>query len=105
MLIFNISFVIPKSRQDSFLQWAKSEAQAAAQSQQLRDYKLLTVAAIPGDKEFAKSQEKNFSVQLYFDSISDCRQWNEQHFPTFMASYAKWHGPNPLFFATILKQL
>ncbi len=105
MIIFNISFVLPKARQDSFIDWTKSEAQVAAQSKGLRDYKLITVAAIPGDKEFAKSEEKNFSIQMHFDSISDCREWNEKNFPSFMESYAKWHGPNPLFFATILKEL
>lgn len=105
MIIFNISFVLPKSRQDSFIDWAKSEARVAAQSPLLRDYRLLTVAAIPGDKEFAKSPEKNFSLQFHFDSISDCRQWNEHNFHSFMEAYANWHGPNPLFFATILKEL
>ncbi len=105
MIIFNITYVISNSRKDSFISWAKGEGQLAAASPLLRDYKLITVAAIPGDKEFAKSEEKNFSVQLYFDSISACREWNEKCFPTFMDSYAKWYGPNPLFFATILKEL
>ncbi len=105
MYIFNISFVISKSRQDSFISWAKDEAQTAASSPLLRNYKLITVAAIPGDKEFAKSPEKNFSIQMHFDSIADCREWNEKCFHTLMESYAKWHGPNPLFFATILKEL
>ena len=105
MYIFNITYVVPSKRKDSFIDWAKGEARLAAASEKLRDYKLVTVAAIPGDKEFAKQDEKSFSVQLYFDSISDCRHWNEHHFPSFMEAYAKWHGPNPLFFATILKEL
>ena len=105
MYIFNITYVIPTKRKDSFIEWAKGEAGLVAASPTLRDYKVVTVAAIPGDKEFAKSQEKNFSVQMYFDSISDCREWNEKNFSGFMESYAKWHGPNPLFFATILKEL
>ncbi len=105
MYIFNISIVIPKSRQDSFISWAKSDAQSAAQSNELRDFRILTVAAIPGDKDFPNSPDKTFSIQLHFDSIADCRQWNETHFHTLMESYSQWHGPNPLFFATILKSL
>ena len=105
MYIFNITFVIPNKRKDSFIEWAKGEARLASASDKLRDYKLITVAAIPGDKDFAKQDEKNFSVQIHFDSVADCREWNEKCFPAFMESYAKWHGPNPLFFATILKEL
>ena len=105
MYIFNITYVIPAKRKDSFLDWAKGEARLAAESPLLRDYKIVTVAAIPGDKEFAKSKEKNFSVQMHFESVSDCREWNEKNFPAFMNSYAGWHGPDPLFFATILKEL
>ena len=105
MYIFNITFVIPNKRKDSFIKWAKGEARLASASDKLRDYKLITVAAIPGDKDFAKQDEKNFSVQMYFDSVADCREWNEKCFSAFMESYAAWHGPNPLFFATILKEL
>ncbi|MDE6017466.1 MAG: DUF4286 family protein [Muribaculaceae bacterium] len=105
MYIFNITYVIPSKRKDSFITWAKDEGRLAASSHLLRDYKIVTVAAIPGDKEFAKSPEKNFSVQMYFDSISDCREWNEKNFSALMDSYARWHGPNPLFFATILKEI
>lgn len=105
MYIFNITYVIPNKRKDSFIDWAKREARLAAASPLLRNYKLITVAAIPGDKDFAKSQEKNFSVQMYFDSVAECREWNEKNFPAFMDSYADWHGPDPLFFATILKEL
>ncbi|MDE6193532.1 MAG: DUF4286 family protein [Muribaculaceae bacterium] len=105
MYIFNITYVIPSKRKDSFIDWAKGEARLAASSDKLRDYKLITVAAIPGDKDFAKQDEKNFSVQMYFDSVADCREWNEKCFSAFMESYAAWHGPNPLFFATILKEL
>ena len=105
MYIFNITYVIPSKRKDSFIEWAKGEARLSASFDKLRDYKIITVAAIPGDKEFAKQDEKNFSIQMHFDSISDCREWNEKCFHTFMESYAKWHGPNPLFFATILKEL
>ena len=105
MYIFYIKYVIPSKRKDSFIEWAKGEARLAASSAKLKDYKVVTVAAIPGDKEFARQDEKNFSVQMYFDSVSDCREWNEKNFPTFMDSYADWHGPNPLFFATILKEL
>ena len=42
---------------------------------------------------------------MHFDSVADCREWNERNFPAFMESYAGWHGPDPLFFATILKEL
>ena len=105
MYIFNITYIIPSKRKDSFIEWAKGEAHLVATSDNLRDYKIVTVAAIPGDKDFAKQNEKNFSIQMYFDSISDCRKWNETNFTTLMESYAKWHGPNPLFFATILKEL
>lgn len=105
MYIFNITYVIPSKRKDSFIEWAKGNARLAAASDSLKDYRIVTVAAIPGDKDFAKQDEKNFSVQMCFNSIADCRQWNEKNFPVFMDSYARWHGPNPLFFATILKEL
>lgn len=105
MFIFNITYVIPNSRKDSFISWAKGEGCLSAASERLKDYKVITVAAIPGDKDFAKQNETNFSVQMHFNSIADCREWNENRFPGFMDSYAKWHGPNPLFFATILKEL
>ena len=105
MYIFNITYVIPSKRKDSFIKWAKGEAQLAAASPRLRDYKVITVAAIPGDKDFAKQDEKNFSVQMHFASVAHCREWNERNFPAFMESYADWYGENPLFFATILKEL
>lgn len=103
--IFNISYVIPAHRKESFLEWAKGEGRRAADSPKMRDYRILTVAAIPGDAEYAKSPDKNLSIQIGFDSLSDCREWNEQKFNALMDSYAKWHGPNPVFFATILKEL
>ena len=105
MYIFNITFVIPTKRKDSFTDWAKGEARLAASSDLLLDFKVITIAAIPGDKDFAKADEKNFSIQFYFNSIADCRKWNESNFSAVMDSYAAWHGPNPLFFATILKEL
>lgn len=105
MYIFNISYVIPAKRKESFIEWAKGEGRLAAASNNIRDYRILTVAAIPGDTDYAKSPDKNLSIQLGFDSLADCRQWNEKNFSALMDSYARWHGPNPVFFATILKEL
>lgn len=105
MYIFNISFVVLASRKESFLEWAKGEGRLAAQFPSLRDFRVLTVAAIPGDSDYAKSPDKNLSIQMSFDSLSECREWNDTKFTALMDSYAKWHGPNPVFFATILKQL
>ena len=105
MYIFNITYVIPNKRKDSFIKWAKGEAQLAAESPKLKDYKVITVAAIPGDQDFARQDEKNFSIQMHFESVADCREWNESNLPAFMESYADWYGENPLFFATILKEL
>ncbi len=105
MYIFNISYVIPAKRKDSFIEWAKGEGRLAADSPRLRNFRILTVAAIPGDAGYAKSPDKNLSIQMTFDSLSDCREWNDSKFTAVMESYAKWHGPNPVFFATILKEL
>lgn len=103
--IFNISLVIPASRKQGLIGWATGEGRLAATSPVLRDYRCLMVAAIPGDKEFDKSPDRTFTLQLTFDSLADCRNWHHSAFDTLMQSYAKWHGPNPLFFATILKEV
>ena len=105
MYIFNISLVIPKQRKDSLISWANGEGRLAASSSTLRDYRCLMVATIPGDKEFDRSPDATFSLQMQFDSLKDCREWYNSTFETLMQSYAGWHGANPLFFATILKQV
>lgn len=103
--IFNVSIVIPAVRKQSFIDWVNGEGRLAAASPLLRDYRCLMVAAIPGDKDFDKSADRTFSLQMQFDSLRDCREWHNGTFETLMHSYARWHGPNPLFFATILKQV
>ena len=103
--LFNISIVIPASRKQSFIDWVSGEARLAAASDTLRDFRCLFVAAIPGDKEFDRSPDRTFSIQLRFDSLKDCREWHSSHFDSLMLSYSAWHGPNPLFFATILKEV
>lgn len=103
--IFNISIVIPVSRKHSFISWANGEGRLAAASPLLRDYRCLMVAGIPGDKEFEKSPDATFSLQMQFDSLKDCREWHRAAFETLMQSYSGWHGPNPLFFSTILKEV
>lgn len=105
MYIFNISFVIPTSRKQSFLNWANTGGRAAAACESMRCFRIMEVAAIPGDPDFTAQNDRNISIQLSFDSLSDCRRWNECHFPAVMQSYASWHGPDPVFFATILKEL
>ncbi|MDE6341720.1 MAG: hypothetical protein K2K93_05340 [Muribaculaceae bacterium] len=105
MFYFNISFVIPSARKDSFLQWARSEASVASAAPIVKDFRIITVAAVPGDPDFAKSPDKNISLQYAFDSLSECRSWNETLFTPLMDSYARWHGPQPVYFATILKDL
>lgn len=104
MFIFNISFVIPATRKQSFLQWALADGRNAAESRCLRDYHVLTLVGIPGDKDFAKSSDRNMSLQMRFDTLADCRKWHETRFDSLMTSYAAWYGNNPLFFATILKE-
>lgn len=104
MFIFNISFVIPAVRKESFLGWAEGEGRKAAQSHELRDFSIIAVVGIPGDKDFAKSPDRSMSLQMRFDTLADCRRWHETHFDALMMSYAAWHGKDPLFFATILKQ-
>ena len=104
MYIFNISFVIPASRKHSFMEWANGEGSLAAESSSLRDFNVIAVVAIPGDADFAKSPDRNMSLQMTFDSLSECREWHEQRFTPLMDSYARWYGPRPLFFATILKK-
>lgn len=103
--IFNISFVVPVARKQGFIGWVSGEARLAAASDTLRDFRCLLVAAIPGDKEFDKSPDRTFSIQLCFDSLKDCREWHASRFDSLMLSYSAWHGPNPLFFATILKEV
>lgn len=103
--LFNISIVIPASRKQSFIDWANGEGRLAAASDTLRAYSCLMVAAIPGDKDFDRSADRTFSIQMQFDSLKDCREWHASNFDLLMRAYARWHGPNPLFFATILKQV
>lgn len=103
--IFNISIVIPASRKQSFIDWVNGEGRMAAASDTLRDFRCLMVAGIPGDKEFDKSTDRTFSLQMQFDSLKDCREWHNSTFETLMQAYARWHGSNPLFFATILKEV
>ena len=104
MFLFNISYVIPAFRKQAFLQWAQGEGRKAAQSPLLCDFHVLSVVAIPGDKDFAKSPDRNLSLQMTFDSLADCREWHETRFDSLMMSYAAWYGKDPLFFATILKE-
>lgn len=104
MFLFNISYVIPASRKESFLHWAEGEGRKAAESGGLRDFHILAVVAIPGDKDFAKSPDRSMSLQMRFDTLADCRRWHETRFAPLMMSYAAWHGKDPLFFATILKE-
>lgn len=105
MFYFNISFVIPSARKDSFLQWARSEASVASAVPTVKDFRIITVAAVPGDPEYSKQLDKNISLQFSFGSLSECRAWNDTLFTPLMESYARWHGPQPVFFATILKDL
>lgn len=104
MFIFNISFVIPATRKQSFLKWAEEDGRKAAESSLLRDFHVLAIVGIPGDKDFAKSPDRNLSLQMRFDTLADCRKWHETNFDSLMISYAAWHGKEPLFFATILKE-
>lgn len=103
--IFNISLVIPKARKEGLISWVNGDGRRAAASPLLRDYRCLMVAGIPGDKEFEKSPDATFSLQMQFDSLKDCREWHRSAFDSLMQSYAGWHGPNPLFFSTILKEI
>lgn len=86
------------------MKWADSEAKAAAATSSLRGFSTVQVIAVPGDPEFAKGKDRNISIQMRFDSLADCRRWHESRFEPVMESYARWHGPQPLFFATILKE-
>ena len=101
--LFNISIVIPASRKQAFIDWANGEGRLAAASDTLRGFNCLMVPAIPGDKDFDRSPDRTFSLQMKFDSLKDCRAWHVSNFDALMGSYARWHGPDPLFFATILK--
>lgn len=105
MFHFNISFAVSSHRKNSFLEWARTEASIAGAPPEVKDFRIIGVAAVPGDPEFSKRDEKNISLQFSFDSLKDCRQWHETLFTPLLDSYARWHGPQPVFFATILQDL
>lgn len=86
------------------MQWAQEKGREAAKCSELRDFSIIAVVGIPGDKDFAKSPDRSMSLQMRFDTLADCRRWHETRFDPLMMSYAAWHGKDPLFFATILKQ-
>lgn len=87
------------------MEWARGEASRFAESPSVVAFQIVGVVAVPGDPDFSKQPDKNISLQFGFESLRECREWHDTLFPGLMESYARWHGPQPVFFATILKDL
>lgn len=101
MYIYNITFAVRASRLGKLLRWIRSSAVGAL----VRDgasSPRLTMVEGPSQEE---TEIKSVALQLEFASLADFERWEASVFSTVMRDYALAFAPEPLFFATLLREL
>ncbi len=101
MYIYNITFVVEDSRLETLIEWIRTVGAPRLAIEPASQPMLSMVDGIDDDPDMAKS----VALQLHFKSLTDLEQWQEKDFAPTMEIYAREFAPEPLFFATLLRQL
>lgn len=101
MYIYNITFAAEASRLDRLIAWIRSEAVPRMAVAPASSPMLSMVEGVEAEADMVKS----VALQLRFESIADLARWQEEAFEPAMEIYAREFAPEPLFFATLLREL
>ncbi len=101
MYIYNITFAVEASRLEKLLDWIRTYASAGLTRDGATSPRLTMIEGSPEEE----TEIKSVALQLEFASLAEFGKWESSAFAPVMQKYSVDFAPEPLFFATLLREL